>query len=130
MTTYTKPTVQNYPENTSTGTVDISLSAKQESTLTIVVPGNQKPPLYDYVYLVLGPDEEKPGKEMPGVERGSLVDETDPENPQPKTENTLMTLPKEVLKKYLGKEVRLRYETYGESEVHRYSTPITLKILP
>lgn len=127
MEIYAKPTVQNYPENTSTGTVNISLSVMQESGLTVVIAGKQKVPLYDDAFLILGPDGEKP--EWKG-ERGSLVDFTDPENPQPKTENTLMTLPKAALEKYVGKEIQLRYQTYGESEEYRYSKPITLKIQP
>ncbi|WP_434607778.1 hypothetical protein J3P80_04135 [Pseudomonas sp. D2-30] len=127
MEIYAKPTVQNYPENPSTGTVNISLSAMQESGLTVVIAGKQKVPLYDDAFLILAPDGEKPG--WTG-ERGSLVDFTDPENPQQKTENTVMTLPKEALKKYLGEEVQLRYQTYGESEEYRYSKPIRLKIEP
>ncbi|MBC3365239.1 hypothetical protein J3P95_04675 [Pseudomonas sp. Z5-35] len=127
METYVEPTVQNHPKDTSTGTVKISLSALQESGLTVVIAGKQTVPLYDDAFLILGPNGEKP--EWTGV-RGSLVDMKDPENPQQKTENTLMTLPKEALKKYVGKEVQLRYQTYGESEEYRYSKPLTLKIQP
>ncbi|WP_434602817.1 hypothetical protein [Pseudomonas sp. Z4-7] len=127
MEIYAKPTVQNYPENTSTRTVDINLSATQESTFTVVVPAKQEVPQYDHdAFLILGPDGEKPEWEK---RHGSpLVDITDRENPQPKTEVTLMTLPREALIPYVGKEVQLRYRTYGETQQYRYSEPITLNI--
>lgn len=124
MKTYTKPTVQNHPEGT--GTVIVSLSAMQERGLTVVIAGKQKTPLYDVVYLVLGADVENP--EWMG-EPGSLVSD-DPENPQIKTEDTLLNLPKEALRAYAGKEVQLRYQTYGESEERKSSSPVTLKIQP
>lgn len=127
METYTKPTVQNYSEDSSTGTVDIRLSAVQDSGLIVVVEGNQKVPLYDDAFLILGPDGENP--EWKGA-RQSLIDTTDPEDPKPKTANTEMTLPKKALEDYVGKEVQLRYQTFGESESYRYSKPITLKVQP
>jgi hypothetical protein len=126
----TEPTVQGYPTDTSTKTVNISLSAMQEGGLTVVIAGRQKINPSDSAALILGSDRENPGWETPFDKRPPMGDWQDPEDPKPKTEDTLMTLPKEALKGYADKEVQLRYRTSGESGLYSYSKPITLRVEP